>query len=140
MAELTRPHPPGPLVDVGTGSGVLAIAAARLGWAPVLGLDHDPLSVEAARENAAINETDVEVRRFDLRDDPVPAAATIAGNLLRPLLLALRFEAPPETFVASGLLAHEGDEVAAALGREGLREVRRLEREGWAALLLRCDR
>ena len=57
----------GALVDVGTGSGVLAIAAARLGFAPVLALDNDPLSVERARANARVNAVDIEVERFDLR-------------------------------------------------------------------------
>jgi len=129
-------EPGGPLVDAGCGSGVLAIAAARLGWGPVLGLDHERESVAATADNAAANDVPVEVRRWDLRDEPVPAAPTIVANLLRPLLLALRFDEPPQTLIASGLLAHEGDEVAAALARHDLQEVRRLEREGWTALLL----
>jgi ribosomal protein L11 methyltransferase len=127
MAEL---EPDGPLVDVGTGSGVLAIAAVRLGWAPVLGLDHDQLSVDAAIENAAANAAEIEVRRFDLRDAPVPAAPTVVANLLRPLLQALRFEELPQTLVASGLLAHESVEI------DGLVETRRYERDGWIALVL----
>ena len=45
----------GPLTDLGTGSGVLAIAAAKLGWAPVHGYDHEPASIEAATANAEIN-------------------------------------------------------------------------------------
>src|SRR4051794_2428518 len=59
--------PGGALVDVGCGSGVLGIAAAKLGWGPVLGLDHEVASVEATRANAAVNGVDVEVRRWDLR-------------------------------------------------------------------------
>ena len=115
---------------------MLAIAAAKLGWAPVVGLDHERESVAATVENAAVNRVQVEARRWDLRDEPVPAAPTVVANLLRPLLLALRFTEPPRTLIASGLLAHEGDEVAQALARDGLAEVRRLEREGWTALLL----
>jgi ribosomal protein L11 methyltransferase len=130
------PDPGGPLVDVGCGSGVLAIAAARLGWAPVLGLDHERESVQATAENAAANGVDLDVRRFDLRDGPVPAAPTLVANLLRPLLLALRLEAPPRTLIASGLLAHEGDEVAAALAAHGLIETRRLAAQEWIALVL----
>jgi ribosomal protein L11 methyltransferase len=128
----------GALVDVGCGSGVLAIAASRLGWAPVLGLDHERDSVRATTDNAAANDVEVAVRRFDLRREEVPAAPTIVANLLRPLLLAMRLEAPPRTLVASGLLAHEGDEVAAACADRGLREERRLEADGWVALVLRA--
>jgi len=131
--------PGGALVDVGSGSGVLAIAAAKLGWGPVAALDHERESVAAARENAAANGIEVDVRRWDLREEPVPAAPTVVANLLRPLLLALRFAAPPRTLIASGLLAHEGDEVAVALAAHGLREARRLEEAGWIALVLAGD-
>jgi len=123
----------GPLVDLGCGSGVLAIAAARLGWTPVLGLDHETVSVAATAENARANAVEVVVRRFDLRHEPVPAAPTVVANLLRPLLEALRFEQPPRTLVASGLLAHE--EVALP----GLRVARRLERDGWQALVYQAE-
>jgi ribosomal protein L11 methyltransferase len=129
-------EPGGALVDVGCGSGVLAIAAAKLGWDPVIGLDHERESVEATAANAAANGVEIEVRRFDLRSEPVPPAPTIVGNLLRPLLLALELSAPPRTLVASGLLAHEGDEVAAAFAQRGLGEARRLEADGWLALVL----
>ncbi len=61
-----------PLLDVGTGSGVLAIAAARLGFAPVLGLDHERESVAATEENARVNRAAIEVRRFDLRTQALP--------------------------------------------------------------------
>jgi ribosomal protein L11 methyltransferase len=130
LAEL---EPGGALVDVGCGSGVLAIAAVRLGWTPVLGLDHERQSVEATADNARANGVDLEVRRWDLRDEPVPAAPTVVANLLRPLLEALRFEALPRTLVASGLLAHE--EVAL----DGMTQVRRLERDGWQALVYQAE-
>lgn len=139
LEALCALDPGGPLVDAGCGSGVLAIAAAKLGWDPVLGLDHERESVAATGENAAANGVAVTARRWDLRREPVPAAPTVTANLLRPLLLALRFEAPPRTLVASGLLAHEGDEVAAAMAAHGLREERRLEADGWLALVLRAQ-
>jgi len=137
LCSLASPPAPTPLVDAGCGSGVLAIAAARLGFAPVLGLDHERESVAATLENAVVNGVDVQARRWDLRSEPVPAAPIVVANLLRPLLLALRFDAVPDTLVASGLLAHEGDEVAAAMGVHGLRETRRLQSDGWLALVLR---
>jgi ribosomal protein L11 methyltransferase len=118
---------------------VLAIAAARCGWAPVLGVDHDPLAVEATAANARANGVAVRAERLDLRAAPAPTAPTVAANLLRPLLLALRFEeAPPQMLIASGLLRDEADDVAAALGAaHGLVEERRVSAGDWSALLLR---
>ena len=134
--------PGGACVDLGCGSGVLAIAAARLGWAPVLGVDHEAESVAATLENASVNAVTVEARRFDLlRDGPVPTAPTVLANLLRPLLVQVAragFDGePPRALVASGLLAHEADEVAAAFAVHGLHEAGRRHGGEWAALLLR---
>jgi ribosomal protein L11 methyltransferase len=130
----------GPLLDLGCGSGVLAIAAAELGWGPVLALDYDPLSVEATRANAAVNGVAVEARQGDLRHEPMPFAPIVLANLLRPLLLdyaaALAGGQLPQALVASGLLVQEADEVAAAFSALGLREQARRERGEWAALLL----
>jgi ribosomal protein L11 methyltransferase len=133
----------GPFLDLGCGSGVLAIAAARLGWDPVVALDYDPASVEAALDNARVNGVAIEVRRHDLRVDPVAGAPTVAANLLRPLLLtwALRLAALsppslPEIVIASGLLVGEADEVAGAFASLGFAESARRESGEWAALLL----
>jgi ribosomal protein L11 methyltransferase len=131
----------GPLVDVGTGSGVLAIAAARLGFEPVLALDHEAQSVEAARVNAAVNEVGIAVERFDLRSERLPslAGAVMLANLLLPLLLELSrtMTEPPRQLVASGLLREQAEEVAEAFAaRFQLRERRRLQSGEWAALWL----
>ncbi len=135
-------EPGGALVDVGCGSGVLAIAAAKLGFGPVLGLDHERESVAATIDNAAVNGVVVEAVRHDLvHDGPVPGAPLALANLLRPLLLRVAREGfageQPDTLIASGLLRHEADEVADAFVGFGLREARRLEGGDWAALLLR---
>ena len=135
-------EPGGALVDVGCGSGVLAIAAARLGWAPVLGIDHERESVQATLDNAAANGVALQALHHDLlRDGPAPGAPTVVANLLRPLLLRVAADGfagtAPDVLVASGLLAHEGDEVAAAFARHGLRETARRAGGEWVALLLR---
>jgi ribosomal protein L11 methyltransferase len=134
----------GPLLDVGTGSGVLAIAAARLGFAPVLALDHELQSVEAAQVNASVNGVSIAVERFDLRNEPLPqlGGAVVLANLLLPLLLELSrtIAEPPRELVASGLLREQADEVAEAfLTRFRLRERRRLQSGEWAALWLSPD-
>ncbi len=144
MLEIAVPGARGAFLDLGSGSGVLAIAAARLGWDPVLALDYDPASVEAAVDNARVNGVAIEVRRHDLRSDPVASAPTVAGNLLRPLLLAwaerlaaaVALESLPEIVIASGLLVGEADEVAEAFRSLGLIEAGRRESGEWAALLL----
>jgi ribosomal protein L11 methyltransferase len=128
-------RPDGALVDLGCGSGVLAIAAARLGWSPVRALDFDPLAVQATRENARVNRVDLAVERFDLRTGPAPGAPTVVANLLRPLLLEVaRKGIEADHLILSGLLRHEADEVAAAFAP--FEERRRVERGDWTALLL----
>ena len=83
--------PPGALVDVGCGSGVLAIAAARLGWGPVLGIDHERESVQATLDNAAANGVAVQARRHDLlRDGPAPGRADRPGQPAAPAAAARR--------------------------------------------------
>ncbi|HEX8083664.1 MAG TPA: 50S ribosomal protein L11 methyltransferase [Solirubrobacteraceae bacterium] len=133
-------EPAGALVDLGCGSGVLAIAAARLGFAPVRALDFDPLAVEAAIENARVNAVEIEVERVDLREAPAPAARVVVANLLRPLLLDVArrgfARTAPEVLIASGLLRHEADEVAEAFAAHGLVERRRISLGDWSALLL----
>ena len=128
-------EPAGALADWGCGTGVLAIAAAKLGFAPVVGVDHEAASVEATRENATANGVEVEVARVDLRREPGPPAPTVLANLVRPLLLEVAAVHPfrPERLVLSGLLHHEADEVRDAFA---MREVARRHSGEWAALLL----
>jgi ribosomal protein L11 methyltransferase len=112
-----------------------------LGWSPVLGVDFDALAVEATSENARANGVEVAAQRVDLRGEPAPSARTVVANLLRPLLLEVAQNGfgceQPETLVASGLLRHEADEVAAAFAARGLAERRRTSLGDWSALLLR---
>jgi ribosomal protein L11 methyltransferase len=131
-------EPAGALADWGCGTGVLAIAAARLGWDPVLACDWEAASVEATTENAAVNGVAIAVTRTDLRRDEGPWAPAVVANLVRPLLLevAANMTRPPATLIVSGLLREEGDAVAAAFGRHGLREAARRTGGEWCALRL----
>jgi ribosomal protein L11 methyltransferase len=128
----------GSFLDLGCGSGVLALTAARLGFGPVLAVDNDPLSVEAAAANARRNGSSLEVRRLDLRAQAVPYADTVAANLLGPLLLtwAGLMREVPRRVIASGLLVSEADVVADAFAAHGLVERARGASGEWAALLL----
>lgn len=138
--ELLLEIPPGGSVcDLGSGSGVLAIAAARLGFGPVHALDSDPLATEATEANAADNGIELaSIGRLNLREEPAPEADLVLANLMRPLLLRvaqLMGEWRPPFMIASGLLEEEADEIAAVFAP--MRETRRMADKGWAALLLR---
>lgn len=140
LLELAGMGVGGSVLDVGTGSGVLAIAAAKLGFSPVLAIDHDPESVKAASANAVGNGVAVEVRRHDIREQaPCFDCVSVAlANLLRPLLLELAqsMRSVPEHLLISGLLREEAAEVAAAFEGKGLRERRQVQAGEWAAVWL----
>ena len=131
------------LADWGTGSAVLAIAAAKLGWGPVIGCDHERAAVEAAIANAASNEVELAVELINLREQAPPEAPTVVANLTAPLLLPLGARissgeiATPRRMVLSGLLRSERDRVAGAFAAAGLVVDRELEAGDWAALSLR---
>lgn len=134
LAELV---PEGPIADWGCGSGILAIAAAKLGWGPVLACDIEPESVEAALDGARVNGVELEVTRCDVRAGG-PPAPTVLANLVRPLLLqvAEHLTEVPERMIISGLELHEVDEVLLAFTRQNLIERDRREGGGWAAVEL----
>ena len=117
----------GSVVDVGCGSGVLAIAAARLGFAPVLALDFDPQAVEATQRNAAANGVSVDVRLADLRADELPDAALALANIAADATGALSGRLRTARAITSGYLA--SDEPAI----DGYRVERRVTDGGWAA-------
>ncbi len=127
--------PGGPFADWGCGSGVLAIAAAKLGYDPVTAVDYDPLAVDATRENARVNGVELTVDRVNLREAPGPFAPTVCANLLKPLLVevAQKGLSLPRHLILSGLLDYEADAVAEAFGRD-VRD--RRSADGWTALLL----
>jgi ribosomal protein L11 methyltransferase len=138
----------GALADWGCGSGVLSVAAVRLGFDPVLACDVDPASVEATLTAAAANgiaatrglnaSSRIAVDVLDLRREPGPWAPTVVANLVLPLLVdvAAVMERPPERLIASGLLTPEVDEAAAAFARHGLSPEGRRDGDGWSAILL----
>jgi ribosomal protein L11 methyltransferase len=123
----------GPLCDWGAGTGVLAVAAARLGWEPVTAVEVDPGALEVISLNAMANRVAVTTRWLNLAATPAPWAPTVVANLTRELLLDVVIERPPERMIVSGLLRGEVDEVVGALG---MREERRLEQGEWAGVLL----
>jgi ribosomal protein L11 methyltransferase len=128
--ELVAELRPESLLDIGTGSGVVAIAAAKLGSSPVLAVDVDPAAVETARANAEANEVSIDVREADATVDELPLTDVAAVNISAALveIVVRRLEA--RRVVASGYLGRDEPNVAPYVRRE------RRVREGWAADVL----
>jgi ribosomal protein L11 methyltransferase len=137
LLQRMTPTPPAPLCDWGSGSGVLAIAAARLGWEPVIALELDPRAAAVIEANARANGVTVEVHSpFDLLRDELPWAPTVLANLT-PVLhreLSARLERMPERLVAAGMLARYADDVAPLYAP--LRELDRAVEGEWVAVSL----
>ena len=128
--ELLLGLDPASIVDVGCGSGVIAVAARKLGFEPVTALDNDDAAVEAARANAAANRVGVDVQRADALVDPLPAVEIAVVNIAREAVerVAMRFAGA--LVVSSGYLDNERPEPS------GWRVAERRFAEGWAADLL----
>jgi len=132
----------GPLVDAGTGCGILSVAAAILGFAPVYAFDSDPLSVEAARANAASNDVDLLVEGVGV--DAVSLDGweekTILANItVEPVLELLsrmsKEKRVPRRLVVSGILeGKQADRILEAAGAIGLQERRHILAQGWRSM------
>ncbi|MBV8080256.1 MAG: 50S ribosomal protein L11 methyltransferase [Actinobacteria bacterium] len=127
--ELLADVEPGSLVDVGCGSGVLSIAAVRLGFAPVVAVDVAAAAVEATLANAAANEVELEARVLDALTEPLPAADAVVANIALDAVEVLAPRVEANLLVTSGYLARDTPHLA------GFVCVERREREGWAAEL-----
>jgi ribosomal protein L11 methyltransferase len=124
--ELLAQLHPSPALDLGCGSGVLSVAALRLGFGPVAAFDIDPLAVDATAENAARNGVEVAVALADVLTDPLPPAPLWLANLELGLLCRLLERSdPPRRILASGLTDDQ------TLGGSA-----RVEVDGWAAEVL----
>jgi ribosomal protein L11 methyltransferase len=127
-------EPGGALCDWGAGSGILAVAAARLGWDPVIALELDPEARAVIGANAAANGVRVEARTADLLADELPDVPTVVANLTPALHEGVAGRAHPRRLVAAGFLARYADDVAALYAP--LEEVRRVTDGEWAAVEL----
>ena len=131
--ELLLGLAPSSLLDVGCGSGVLAIAAARLGFHPVVALDVDHAATEAAARNAAANGVRIDVRLGDATTTALPAADVAVANIAAATVSELAPRLRSTHLIASGYLEPELSAVP------GYRPVLRRVAEGWAADLYAAD-
>ncbi len=148
LDRLARSVRPRRIIDVGCGSGILAIAAVRL-WprARVLAIDCDPAAVETARSNAAINRTASRtvVRRTTGFSGVRTSASLVTANILAEPLVALAPDAARRIrgaghIVLSGVLASQARRVRAAYHRHGFRQVRQILIGDWCTLVLKRTR
>ncbi len=142
-------------LDIGTGSGVLAIAAAKLGAARAWATDIDPLAIRVAKENALLNKITLERDGLFIEQGSVPEGLAggfqvIAANILAEVLIGL-FEcaydnvpldeplAPGGHMILSGILEEKAELVLAAAANHGLTEIERRQEGDWVALVVRSE-
>lgn len=138
----TLVQPEAEVVDLGTGSGILAVAAAKLGAKRVLALDSDEQAVEVARANVIANDVDehVSVRRGSLSQVSGVYDLVVVNILARVIVemleegLAERLR-PDGVLIAAGIIADKTDDVIAAFGRSNLELIGRRQRGDWVSLL-----
>jgi ribosomal protein L11 methyltransferase len=131
--ELLLGLPRGSLLDVGCGSGVLSVAAAKLGFAPVTAVDIEPAAVEATIANSATNGVRVTARKLDALRDELPRSDVAVVNIALPVVEAVVPRLRSARIVTSGYLAGQRATVS------GFRHVERRQADGWAAdLYERC--
>jgi ribosomal protein L11 methyltransferase len=124
---------PTSLLDAGCGSGILAVAAAKLGFDPVVALDQDPAAIDAARRNAEVNGVALDLRIADALSSELPDTAVTVANLTGELVRELAPRLASGVLVASGYLEFDQVEL------DGFVRAKRRRAEGWAADLFRRE-
>ena len=128
--ELLATQERGSVLDAGCGSGVVSIAAARLGFAPVFAVDVDETTMEATRGNATRNGVSLEARVLDVLNDALPPADLVVANIELAAVEKLLGRCAAARAITSGYLAGEAPAV------DGWTLMEELELEGWAAHVL----
>jgi len=125
--DLLQDLEPASLLDVGCGSGVLSIAASKLGFAPIVAIDNEQDAVDIALANARANHTEIVAYAADALTDDLPRVDVVVANVALDVIEALLPLLDARLAITSGYL--ERDELKAP----GWRRIERRDREGWAA-------
>ncbi len=131
--------PTGSFADLGCGTGLLAITAAKLGCDPVLAVDVQPESVQATRMNAAANGVRVRASELDLLSQPPPAAQALAANVPPQIHERIAAGLPdplPAVALLSGFVLEEAEQVLEAYAGRGFRPFRQVDAHGWRIAVL----
>jgi ribosomal protein L11 methyltransferase len=126
IEQLARLEPTS-LVDIGCGSGVVSLAAARLGYGPIVAVDNDPVAIDATLATARLNGVRLEARLLDATREELPGARVAVANILLAEVERILPRLHAEAAVTSGYV--RGDEPVVP----GWRRLERLELDGWAA-------
>ncbi|QOT00949.1 50S ribosomal protein L11 methyltransferase [Brevibacterium sp. JNUCC-42] len=128
--------------DVGTGTGILSIAAAKLGAASLTAMDLDEIAVRSAQENCSINKVDdkVLVRQNNLLDGITEKVEVVVANILAEVIIRFtddvhRVLLPGGTFIASGIIGAREDDVKQALATSNLEVIETVYMEDWVAIV-----
>lgn len=132
------------LLDVGTGSGILAITALLLGASAATGVDIDELSCKVAQENADLNHVGeaIELIWGDLTQKVSGTFDVITANIVADVIIRLskdvkQFMRSDSVLIVSGIIDERGDEVLSVLDDAGLSLVERIEENGWVAAVVK---
>lgn len=140
-------QPGSSVIDVGCGSAILAIAAAKLGAAPVVAVDSDAVAMDNARHNACLNEVDIEIGVGSVREllagqFGLQQADVVVANILAPVLIRLLDEGlaklvkPGGALILSGILAEQEGEMKTALEKKKLKIIEERHIEDWLGLII----
>jgi len=132
------------IIDIGTGSGILAIAAAMMGAKGVIATDLDPLAVKVAEENFERNYVQADARCGDLLEVVSETADVIIANIIADVICMLAAPVKPlvragGTFICSGIAAEKKDDVIAALNNAGFIKLDVREQGPWCAIAAKVD-
>lgn len=140
-------RPESTIFDIGCGSGILSIAAAKLGGKKVIGVDLDELPVKVSKENVKLNKVSdvVEIRRGNLLDVVDEKADIIVSNIIAEIIVDLTSDITPylkgdSIFISSGIIIEKIDMVVDALSKEGFKVLEISKMNGWACIVSKLEK